>query len=408
MKIVICTDTFSPQMNGVANVARMSAEVLASLGHEVFVLTVSDAKRYRPEGFTQHLASPVSSAKSTSPLSNGSALRSQGAGFTVIPLPSLPAFIYPGLQFALPLGLAASKILRIRPDIIHTHTPFSLGIEATLAGKLLGIPVVGTHHTFFDHYLGHIRMDTRLGRALSWRYVIWYYNRCKRVLCPSRALGEMMQKRRLRTEVRILPNPIDTDFFRPPSAEEKRQAREHFKLSGPVLVYMGRLSIEKSLALLLDAMAFIAKELSDATLLIVGDGPERERLVAQAERLNLIRIIFTGPLLGEELRRALYAGDVFVTASRSENMPLSVLEAMSTGLPVVAPCALGLPEIVADGESGYLCTAPSPTLLAESIVSLLHDPDKLQRFSTAAHAAASRYSMARFGDTLEAMYRELL
>src|SRR3990167_467803 len=186
MKIAIFSDTFPPQTNGVANIAYYSAKELANLGHDVFVFTVLPKNKNQKNTAYENI--------------------------TVITLPSIPAMIYPNECFTLPLGFSLRKLKKIKPDIIHTHTPLSVGTEAVLAAKLFKIPLIGTHHTFYDHYLKYLKMDHNLGKKISWRLTAGYYNRCDLVLSPSLSLAEALKTSGLKRPIEIIQNFVDIDI----------------------------------------------------------------------------------------------------------------------------------------------------------------------------------------------------
>ena len=152
MKIAIFSDTFPPQAtNGVANVAHQSAKGLAAMGHEVMVFTVSkNASFYKKNSICKNL--------------------------NVCCLPSFPALAYKNERLTIPTGFSLRRLKKFRPDIIHSHTPFAVGWEAVLGARLLKIPLIGTHHTFYDHYLRHVKMDNNFGKKLSWKLTISVMN----------------------------------------------------------------------------------------------------------------------------------------------------------------------------------------------------------------------------------------
>ncbi len=384
MKIAIFSDTFFPQVNGVANVAYQSAVDLAGLGHEVIVFTVaSPANKKKIEGIS---------------------------GFRVVFLPSLPALAYPGERAGFPLGATAlSEVVKFKPDIIHTHTPLPVGWAAVAAAKMLGAKLVGTHHTFYDHYLKHMKLDYQWGRKFSWQYTVGYYNRCDLVLSPSASLAEELKTHGLTKPVEILLNPIDTELFSPPTAGEKKILKKEFGITGKSLVYMGRLSYEKSIDQIVEAFASAVKKNPELTLMLVGDGPEREKLAALAAKLGVAdKLIFTGVRRGKGLAESMCANDVFITASKSENMPLSVLEAMAAGLPVISVKEKGLQEMVDEGASGVFMPTDNPTGMAEVILRVLSDGELINRMSRGARESAEKYSRPGIAKLLVRAYEKLL
>jgi glycosyltransferase involved in cell wall biosynthesis len=387
MNIALWSDTFPPQVNGVASVTRDLAAALAEEGHNVMVFTVT----------------------------RGSALpAADRTPFAVHKIPSfsLPKFIYSGDSFSvaiIPGPRTIGALKKFKPDILHAHTPFLAGWSAVIAKKMLGVPLVGTHHTFYDDYLKHVKMDYPIGRAFSWKVMVAYYNRADAVTSPSRALGDMLRQHGLKQPLHIIPNPADTEFFTPaPTPAARQRSKERFGAGKHAIVYMGRVSYEKDIDQAIAAFAIVARDISDATLMVIGDGPERKRLEAASRKLPCAdRIIFTGMLRGDALRDALRANDIFLTASRSENMPVSILEAMACGLPIASVRAKGIPEIVQHGVNGFLAEPGRPDLLAQAITTLLSSHDH------AAHRAASRklaeqYSKKSIARQNIALYRDII
>jgi glycosyltransferase involved in cell wall biosynthesis len=369
MRVALFTDTFFPVVNGVANTVYRSARRLSELGHSVAVCTVS------------HLSQP--------------ALRERvGCGITVYTLPSVNALVYKEARVMFPAGFSKRLMRDFAPDVVHTHGPLMVGMEAIWSAQALHVPLVGTHHTFLDHYLKYVFLDYEWARNLSWRGTAWYYNHCCTVISPTRSLAEGLATHGLKTVPVIVPNPVDVEFFSPAaSTAVKAQLKARFGIQGPALVYMGRLSYEKSIDQVLMALAFVAKSKPDCALLVIGDGPETGRLKRQARDLGLVdRVFFTGYLLGTELVEALRAGDIFVLASKSENMPLAVLEAMATGLPVVSVSSLGMKEIVVDGSNGFLLPPDRPQEMADRVVELIDDAAKRERFAGASRELSQQYS----------------
>jgi len=383
MKIALFTDTFPPQVNGVANVVKSSAEILVEKGHDVRVFTVSSGK----------------ASKGPSP-----------EKFGLTRIFSMPFFGYPNERFSLPLGWTLAKIKSFKPDIIHVHTPFAVGWEAVLSKKILGIPLVGTHHTFFDHYLKHIYADYGWAKKLSSKYVAAFYNRCDLVVSPTMTLADTLESYGVSRPMVVVPNSIDTDFFKPAADKnEKEELKKQLGFSKNVLVYMGRVSYEKSIDVVIRAMSVIAGKSTDSTLVIIGGGPERENLEILAKRIGVEKNVrFMGFLYGRELAAALRASDVFVTASKSENFPLSVIEAMASGLPVVAVSALGLSEMIENERSGFLVSPDKPEEIADSVLKLFNNILILEKYSAKSRELSLKYSKHNIARIHENNYENLL
>jgi glycosyltransferase involved in cell wall biosynthesis len=301
------------------------------------------------------------------------------------------------------------KINQFRPDVIHVHTPFGAGWASVAVSKLWGIPLVGTHHTFFDHYLKHVYLDYAAGKKFSWKYTVWFYNRCTMIVSPSKSLAADLIANGLLRPVEIVHNSVDTALFYPASSDEKKLLKQKFGIVGKSIVYMGRLSYEKDICDVLSVFAEVLKKDSTVTCMIVGDGPERENLETLATRLGIFdQIMFTGMLSGRELSDALRANDLFVTASKSENMPLSVIEAQASGLPVVAVGEKGLNEMVSNGVDGFLTPSGDILYMTEKVLKLLGNDSLRQEMSGQARLNAEKYSRDTIRDILEKIYEKVI
>ncbi len=383
MRIAIFSDTFLPQTNGVANVVYHSAKNLAERGHQVWVFTVSgDYKKNNDD-----------------------------EKITIVILPSIGAGVYQGERFTLPIGLALNRLRKFNPDVIHSHTPLSVGWEAILGAKLLRTGLVGTHHTFYDHYLKHLKADYDWAKKLSWKYTLAYYNCCDLILSPSQSLADALQEKGIKKPIEVLKNSIRTDFFVPvKDLATKTRLKKEFGINSKSLVYMGRISYEKSIDQLIRAFALASSKNPQIELVIIGDGPERKSLESLTKNLGVEdKIIFTGTLRGEELVRGLQANDIFITASKTENMPLSVLEAMSAGLPIIAVSEKGLKEIVNNKINGFLVPADDTEAMAKKIIELISDDNLLKQFSAASRATAeAEYSPESISSSLEKHYQKII
>jgi 1,2-diacylglycerol 3-alpha-glucosyltransferase len=386
MKIAIFSDTFYPQINGVSQFVLYKAENLAKRGHIVQVFTATSPKvKFDCEKF----------------------------GFGVVNISSLPAPIYRGQGFrmAVPAGWALGKLRKFNPDVIHTHTPFAIGIEAIFGARRLKIPIVGEHHTFYDHYLKHVLLDYNWAKKMSWRITSHYFNKCDLVVSPSQSLANSLMTSGLKKPVKVIPNGIDTDLFNPLGEDEKKAIKQSYGINKLSIVYMGRVSYEKSIDVVIKAFAKFLKndEKKNAKLMIIGDGPDRKKLEELCKKLKIEKhVIWTGILRGKILAEATGCNDIFVTASKSENMPLSVLEAMATGLPIIAVSENGLKEIIRDNQNGYLCQADDEDEISEKIKDLFENPNKCKQFGLSSRELACMYSKDKIMSLFEECYLEVI
>jgi glycosyltransferase involved in cell wall biosynthesis len=260
-----------------------------------------------------------------------------------------------------------------RPDVIHVHSFFGIGLEALLDAAVLGRPVVGTNHTTVAGFGGHMPVSVRSASA----YVTWFYNRCDMVTAPSRSVFADLGLDRLRRPHRVVSNPIDTQLFAPVSAAKKAALRRAFGFTAPTIAYAGRLGAEKHVEVLVRALA--------ASLGV-------------ADRMR-----FLGTLAPADLARLLAASDVFAMPSTSETQSMALLQAMACGLPAVAAHARALPEFVRP-DTGLLVAPDDVPGWAAALGALLREPARRVAMGEAARRAAGDHGIETVTDAWEDIY----
>lgn len=294
------------------------------------------------------------------------------------------------------------RVVRDQVDVIHLTTPGPLGLVALWVAAQASLPLIGSFHTDLSAYTRLLSGSEQLG-ALMREYMRWMYGRCEHVLVPSEATRELMHEARLPGDrLRVWPRGVDTALFAP--AKRSAQLREEWRVSEgrPALLYVGRLSREKGLALLpLLQDALRARGLNHQ-LIVAGEGPMERELAELCHDP-----IFTGPLSRDDVAKVFASADVFVFPSETDTAGNVVLEAQSSGLPVVVSDQGGPKENLSPGLSGVICPGRSPHVWAEAIAPLLASPDL--RAAAAAHAR--EYAQSRRWDAALAplydTYREL-
>ncbi len=280
-----------------------------------------------------------------------------------------------------------------RPEVIHAHV-FEAGFPAVLLGRALGCPVVVSEHfTYFQR--GLVRgLDLRLAR-----YCFAHAD----LVCPvSEDLGRQLVRVAPEGRYRVVPNVVDTAVFRPPAVARSRREGEPLRL-----LNVASLDEKKRQADLLDAVARLRAAGTPAVLELVGDGRDRAALEARATALGVAGVTrFHGTLSPDGVAERMRAADVFVLPSRFENLPVVLLEAMATGLPVVASAVGGVPEIV-DERAGSLVAPGDPEALAAAIAALA---GRLASFDSGdlVERARARFSRDALAGTWDEIYEELI
>jgi glycosyltransferase involved in cell wall biosynthesis len=366
MRVTLVTETYFPQVNGVSR----------TLGELVRVLTES--------GDTVQLIHP----------DYGQA----GDGDNVHTVRSIVLPFYKELHLPRPpFGSVRRAIDAFRPDVVHIATEATLGLCVLRFAWQRRLAVVSSFHTNFDQYSSHYRVGW--ARTAIWRYLRWFHNRTAETYVPSETtIGEL---ERLGFERLMLwKRGVDSSLFRPerPGRAALRRALG-WSADDLVVTYVSRIAPEKNVDYLADALAIVAARRPDVRILLVGDGPTRPALQARIGSFAH----FAGYRQGEDLADHYAASDIFAFCSLTETFGNVVLEAMASGLPVVALRAGGVGETIQSGETGVLVdpSAP-PESLAEALVGLIDGVEERKRMA----GAARKYAISQSWDAIMRGLRE--
>lgn len=391
MRIALFSDNFYPELSGITDSLLCLSRELARAGHTVGFFV----PRYSTQNFRRSNLPPIEI--------------SIAPGVTIQRLPSLP---FPtGTEqgrLVIPWPSLVKQVAAFKPDIIHTHLFFGVGLVALRAARELQIPLLGTNHTLFSEFMRLSPIGKRALPKIGTAYVRWYYNHCQQLTTPATSLRTAMIADGVRPPITVMDNPIDTDIFALVSPEQKTAYKKQWECSGPTAVYAGRLSGEKNVAAVIDAFALVTQTLPNATLMIAGHGSLQSALTAKAQSLPChAHIRFVGTLDKPTLASLYGASDLFVTASPSENQPLTLLQAMATGLPAVGVRAGGLAEYI-QSEYGALVDVGDVPGLAREITRYLQNEKQRASAGASALAASTRFSSATVSKKWLNLYASLL
>ncbi|MDO8863462.1 glycosyltransferase [Haliea sp. E1-2-M8] len=303
------------------------------------------------------------------------------------------------------------QVFRFRPDIIHVHHPFWLGSAGVFLARRLGIPVVYTYHTRLEHYAHYVPLPGPLFRNLvSHAVVRRFANRCDAVIVPTESAEEYLRTIGVRRRILVQPTGIDVEKFRAVPEERLRQLQaEHAPRGERILISISRLSGEKNIDFLLNAIRTLKIGCAEPfRLLIIGDGPERQRIDARIRELGLAdSVSLLGAVAPEQIPVYCRLGDIFLFASRSETQGMVILEAMAAGMPVVAVRSSGIDDIVDNGFNGFKTPADTAQWSAR-IEQLLLDPALHKKLSANAESFADNFSISRFSESVQRFYAGIL
>ncbi len=370
-------DVYKPHVSGVTHYIELNKRYLEKAGHEVFVFTFGD------QGFDDGEA-------------------------RVIRSPGLP-LIDTGYYLSFRYTRAAKKLLQTM-DIVHVQHPFLSGRLALRYCGPLRIPTVFTNHTRYDLYAQAYLPIVPVGISdgLLQAYMPPFCQAIDLVISPSAGMAQVLRGMGVSSPIEIIPNGVELQRFH--TAEPLARADFGYTDKDILLVYAGRVASEKNLTFLLQAFAGVAHALEDVQLIIIGGGskPIESALQDLAAELKLgKRARFTGMIPYEALPSYLRMCDAFVTSSVTEVHPLSVIEGMACGLPVIGIESPGVGDTVEDGKTGLLSTEDLPSFTAK-LTRLCLDSQLRKKMGAAARQASTMYAIERTTQTLLQHYERLV
>ncbi len=378
MRIGMMADLYKPHISGVTNHIDLTRWALEThYGQEVFVFTFGEPQ---PDDDARIVRSP------------GLPLRVASTG------------LYLNLRYT----RRARQLLQTM-DVVHVHHPLLSGQLALRYARPWGIPIAFTNHTRYDLYMRAYLplLPDALGDAALKAYLPRFCREIDLVIAPARGVKALLQRLGVDAPIEVVPNGVDLRRFEH-LPDPWPRASLGWDAGHVVLIYVGRIAPEKNLPFLLRAFRGVQQVYPHTRLLIVGDGPERANLEERAHLMGLgATVHFTGLVPYDEVPRYLRLADIFVTASVTEVHPLSVIEAMAAGLPVVGVRAAGVGEVVQHERNGLLVAPDDEAAYASAVGRLVSEPETRAQLGHAARQDARQYDVRRTAGLLLEHYRRL-
>jgi glycosyltransferase involved in cell wall biosynthesis len=375
MRIGMLTDNYKTHVSGVTNYISQIKRCLENAGQEVYVFTFGK----NSEGDNEN---------------------------NIIYTPGIPiADFYLNIQYSqLAIELLSSM------DIVHVHHPFSSGILARRYCKPRNIPIVFTNHTRYDLYTqAYLPIFPKtMSEAGLKAYLSQFYRACNLVIIPSDSMYQVLVEHfGLDAPVVIVPNGVDLEPFCGGNQPVDRHIFG-FSKDDVISIYIGRLGPEKNLSFLLNAINKVTLSNSHLRLLIVGNGPERINLEIQVKNMGIeSKVFFTGMIPYSDVPHYLAASDLFITSSITEVFPLSVIEAIGAGLPVLGINAPGIRDIIEDGKTGLISPNDLESFTAK-LVLLSNDHELRQAMGKQAIQSSKKYDIRTITRILIQHYQRLV
>lgn len=376
MNILLVSDTYKPQINGVITALEIQFNSLKRKKIRTTLL-VPQLKKYN----------------------NKDILTAPGLSYPFLP------------EYKISSMFSLKNLYRIRKrqiDLIHTHTPFSLGVYAIMLGKILKVPVVHTYHTYFEEYLHYIKMPPKTGRFTVHMYSKWYCNNMDHIIVPSNFMKTVLKRYQVKKNISVIPNGYNLKQF---SSKKIIDWRKKYKIpkDGKVLLYVGRIAKEKNLYFLINIFNKLQKKYNDIYLMITGDGPEKERLIQYTSSKKLSdKIRFTGFINYKDIHNIFSLADIFVFPSKTETQGLVLIEAMLNNLPVVSFYARGTKIILPDHKSLGISPVRQDRNFIREIDFYLQNKYSKKELQNNLHQYVSRFDENKISDELICCYEKVI
>ncbi|MEK7601173.1 MAG: glycosyltransferase [Patescibacteria group bacterium] len=385
MRIAFFTDTYLPARSGMEISIESFRSALESMGHELFVFTPT-MHGYKDENKNVYRFRSVRMIRK------------------------------PEMRLAFPWGSVDSSVSKIREipfDVVHVHSPFTMGLLGRHIARTQNVPLIFTNHCHHTEYAKIYFKEPLVLPYTTEKWIKWFSNQTDRVIAPSSKFKELLQGYGVIRPIDIVQTGIEPSLF---ATSETMQAaaravrkRHGIPEGAHTLLYVGRMSDEKNVLYLIDALAELEKKHSDTHMLFVGEGKARKRYEEAAKEHGIRHAIFTGTVQHENMPAYYNAADAFLFASLTDTQGIVILEAMASGLPVVALRDGALIDVIHHKQNGFLLDVKAaPETFAAQVEHLLEDKAEYRRVSANALATAAKFTEINMAEQLAVIYEGLV
>ena len=376
MRVGIFTDSYRPYSSGVVFSIDLFTRDLTEMGHEISIFAPSYPHCEKESRIFR---------------------------FISVPSPTNHDFCV-----AIPISLKLKRAMKkLKPDIIHVHSPFLLGRLGAKYARNLGVPLVFTFHTLYDQYIHYFPFAREVAREMTIRYYRDFCNNCDLVIAPTSVIADHLVENGVTTAIEAIRTGVDIERF---DSRESVWVQRKYGLPEEtrILLFVGRLGQEKNIPFLMEVYARVVDEHPDTRLVLVGAGPEEANLRRRARELGIQeKVIFAGKVGREEIANYYCSSYLFVFTSVTETQGLVLGEAKAAGVPAVAVRAFGVSEMVKDCEDGFL-TEYAQADFKSKLELLLVDRGLRESMSQAARINSQSLSSRESAEKLIRCYTGLL
>lgn len=328
MRIGIFTDTYYPEINGVATSIQQLKRGLEFLGQEVYVFAPNNNVEYEDEK---------------------NVIRERSIPFLLLKDRRMCCFR---------VSKAMKKVKELNLDIIHSQTEFEMGHLAKRSAYKYNLPFIHTYHTVYEDYTHYLRIpgcNSAIMKSLARKFSKATCNHARAVVVPTDKVNELLRKYGVKREIFVQATGVNYEKFKFPDMEKVGELKKKYGIPQNCrnIIYVGRLAKEKNIGELVNFIPEIKEKVPDLKFIIVGDGPERASIINRAEKLNVSDdIIFTGAVPWSEIENYYALGDIFVSGSTSETQGLTYIEALAAGKPLLVRYDDCLKNVLVEGKNG--------------------------------------------------------
>ena len=386
MRIGLFTDSYPPFINGVSTSVAMLKKALEKKGHTVYVVTVSaNALKFEIDNENN-----------------------------IIKIPGIPIGIYDyRISRIYPISMI-NTIKNWKLDVIHSHTEFGIGIFARLFAKQFNIPLVHTYHTLYEdytHYITHGYFDKSSKKIVEYLTKFYCDKTAKELIVPTNKIYNLFkEKYKFEKSIHIIPTGIEVDRFFEENVDKKEVATLGKKLGlskkDYVIIFVGRLAEEKNVEFLLKSQKNLQNKIPNLKLLIVGDGPDKEKYEKLSKEYNIDKsTIFTGKASWEEIPLYYHNANLFATASTTETQGLTVIEAMASSVPALCIDDESFKGTVIDNLNGKIFK--NNTEYENDVLELYKSKD-IQKYKEQARIQAEHCSSSAYAERVLEVYKRAI